>query len=277
MNYTNFDQAGGFPLETETLSKMQESFNIFQAFGDLVGQKSIVKGCVQVGSTISDGVIYWDGELLPFVGGGIQSKIIIKEEVTSVEFEDGEIKPTYYKRYATFGTGTTAVLWSEFKRAYPLTSALYLDKVDMFAGDIANIPAGWYLCDGQNGTADLRGKFIAGYNPSDTDYNSIGKTGGEKEVTLSKANLPNYNLNKSLTTASKTVSGKYIGNDGDGWPDGAMDKTTQGDEGSYVRDTEILSIPSLAVNGTISLGGSDMPHENRPPYYTLAYIQFKGI
>ena len=277
MNYTNFDQVGGFPLKTETLSAMQEAYNIFQAFGDLVGTKSIVKGCVQAGSNIGDGVIYWDGELLPFVGGGLQSKIIIVEDVTSSEFEDGEIKPTYYSRYATFGTGTAAVLWTEFKRAYPLTSALYLDKVDMYAGPIANIPAGWQLCNGANGTVDLRGRFVVGMDPTKTDYNAVGKTGGEKEVVLAKANLPSYNLTKNLSTNSKTISGKYIGDDGNGWPDGAGDRTNPGLEDSYVRDSETLVIPSLTINGTISLGGSNQAHENRPPFYTLAYIQFKGI
>ena len=37
---------------------------------------------------------------------------------------------------------------------------------------IANIPAGWQLCDGTNGTPDLRDRFIVGagdtYDPDDT-------------------------------------------------------------------------------------------------------------
>jgi hypothetical protein len=41
----------------------------------------------------------------------------------------------------------------------------------MWGGLVANIPTGWSLCDGQNGTPDLRGRFIKG---SDT----AGATGG---------------------------------------------------------------------------------------------------
>jgi hypothetical protein len=32
----------------------------------------------------------------------------------------------------------------------------------MWSGTIATIPAGWALCDGSNGTPDLRNRFIAG-------------------------------------------------------------------------------------------------------------------
>lgn len=32
----------------------------------------------------------------------------------------------------------------------------------MWHGLLANIPAGWVLCDGANGTPDLRGKFVKG-------------------------------------------------------------------------------------------------------------------
>lgn len=32
----------------------------------------------------------------------------------------------------------------------------------LWSGIVANIPSGWVLCDGNNGTPDLRGKFIIG-------------------------------------------------------------------------------------------------------------------
>lgn len=273
MNYTNFNQEGGFPLETETLSKMQEDYNIFQAFGELVGAKSIVKGCIQAGTTISDGVIYWDGELLPFLGGGIQSKIIIVEESTDAEFENGDIKPTYFKRYATFGTGTTAALWTEFKRAYPLTSALYIDKVDIFAGNLENLPPGWYLCDGQNETVDLRGQFIVGYDATNEDYDAIGKTGGAKEVTLTEPQMPSHKH-----TGTTNSSGEHSHKSGFYGPRGAS--------GSV--EVFATSDPSYGNVNTGSAGahahtlnidekGGGQSHENRPPFYTLAYIQFKGI
>lgn len=43
--------------------------------------------------------------------------------------------------------------------------------IAMWNGSIPSIPTGWYLCDGNNGSPDLRDKFIIGagdsYDPGD--------------------------------------------------------------------------------------------------------------
>lgn len=44
----------------------------------------------------------------------------------------------------------------------------------MWSGNIGNIPAGWVLCDGNNGTPDLRNKFIVGAG----DTYAVDNTGG---------------------------------------------------------------------------------------------------
>lgn len=51
---------------------------------------------------------------------------------------------------------------------------------------------GWYMCDGQNGTPDLRERFIAGcsYSTKRTIPNAPGKFGGENSFTLKTDNLP---------------------------------------------------------------------------------------
>ena len=42
----------------------------------------------------------------------------------------------------------------------------------LWSGTILNIPAGWHLCDGTQGTPDLRDRFVMGagttYDPDDT-------------------------------------------------------------------------------------------------------------
>ena len=42
----------------------------------------------------------------------------------------------------------------------------------LWSGSIVSIPVGWFLCNGSNGTPDLRNKFIVGagsaYDPEDT-------------------------------------------------------------------------------------------------------------
>jgi len=56
----------------------------------------------------------------------------------------------------------------------------------MWSGDLAAIPAGWQLCDGNNGTPDLRDRFIIGGGGG---YN-LGSTGGSSNVKLGNDNLP---------------------------------------------------------------------------------------
>lgn len=64
----------------------------------------------------------------------------------------------------------------------PLDKALF-DKIDkylcpagiitMWSGSTSNIPTGWALCNGQNGTPDLRDRFIVGAGSGYT----VGETG----------------------------------------------------------------------------------------------------
>ncbi len=39
------------------------------------------------------------------------------------------------------------------------------------------------------------GRFLVGYKEGDTDFGKVGKTGGKRNVTIRKENIPNYNLN----------------------------------------------------------------------------------
>lgn len=47
----------------------------------------------------------------------------------------------------------------------------------MWSGTVASIPAGWALCNGSNGTPDLRNRFVLGYDAVGT----IGATGGTNQ------------------------------------------------------------------------------------------------
>lgn len=55
----------------------------------------------------------------------------------------------------------------------------------MWSGAEANLPKGWALCDGRNGTPDLRNRFILG-----SDFLDAGTTGGRRELIIDKENLP---------------------------------------------------------------------------------------
>ena len=116
MNKQVFNLPGGNPLETDTLDQMQKSYSLFNALGEIAGDKAIIKGCEDQGEVVNDGVVYVKEELFVFRGGPKQDTVVIKEEPTSKEFENGQTKEVFFKRYVTFGTGEKAMNWSEFKR-----------------------------------------------------------------------------------------------------------------------------------------------------------------
>ncbi len=116
MNRIDANQTGGFPLTTNTLNFLQESYNLFNVLGQLAGNLSIITGCEVTGSSVGNGAVYIDGEVLPFIGGTLSPNVVIKETAQTREFENGEQKQVYFTRYATFGISTTSYKWADFKR-----------------------------------------------------------------------------------------------------------------------------------------------------------------
>jgi len=67
-----------------------------------------------------------------------------------------------------------------------------------WSGSIATIPAGFVICDGSNGTPDLRDRFVVG---AGTTY-AVDATGGANTVTLAATEIPGHTHTVSGTTAS---------------------------------------------------------------------------
>lgn len=139
-------------------------------------------------------------------------------------------------------------------------------------GKLDEIPNGFYLCDGKNGTPDLRNRFIVGAG----DAYKLTDIGGENEVTLEAPQVGSHyhywgyehpgnnsgsfirqNGNTVLKASMLPVGAGYEGWNGSHYSDGFRSMT------SYTSNT----ITSLAVATE-----AQKPHENRPPYYALYYI-----
>ena len=128
-----------------------------------------------------------------------------------------------------------------------LSSDIPLGTIVLWSGK--NIPEDWALCNGKNGTPDLRDRFVVGAGNS---Y-KIGNTGGQKEVVLTEKQLPKH---KHLMW----FNGNYEQN-----PWGSAKNPY-----SYYSDRGVLTTAkTLNYNQPV---GENKPHENRPPYYALAYI-----
>ena len=139
-------------------------------------------------------------------------------------------------------------------------------------GQLANIPSGFAVCDGKNGTPDLRNRFIVGAG----DAYKLSDIGGEDAVKLEPSQTSSHyhtfgyhNANNNgyfITTASKKINAdrpagtypaKWNGSGGGGW---------YGWDGSGWAGGQNL-VTSLTVATE-----AQKPHENRPPFYALHYI-----
>ncbi|MEM6522149.1 MAG: hypothetical protein AAF693_00075 [Bacteroidota bacterium] len=155
--------------------------------------------------------------------------------------------------------------------------------ISMWSGSPNSLPTGWALCDGTTTYSDflgvtrtvpdLRGRFIVGYNPLDTDYNAIGDTGGAKTVTLTTAQIPSHSHSGSATSSgsahSHAIDDRIRGDEASSG--GGLSRTASESNTTTTSNntkTDGAHTHGLSINNT---GGGD-PHQNRPPYYTLAYI-----
>ena len=124
----------------------------------------------------------------------------------------------------------------------------------MWSGSISAIPAGWLLCNGQNGTPDLRNRFIVG---AGSGY-SVGSTGGAGSVALTINEMPSHNHGGgNHTHRMRLFTNNQAWTDRisqGGWED-------QGGSGETYDSGAIIDVQGGGAN-----------HENRPPYYALAYI-----
>jgi len=116
----------------------------------------------------------------------------------------------------------------------------------LWSGAADAIPTGYVLCDGNNSTPNLSGRFVVGYSASDSDYD-VNDTGGEVTVALTLNQIPSH-------------THSYVGHT---YPGSGPEQNQSG--GPEDRT-------SFNVNKTTGSAGGGQPHENRPPYYALCYI-----
>lgn len=133
MNTINFNQVGGFPLSSNILAKLQTAFGLFNALGNIVGDLTIISGCEIAGTNVGNGIVFINGEVLEFRGGLAQAKVIVKEDVENLLFENQNSYPVVKTRYVAFGTGVTAINWADFKRGYQTKN--FLDALALKADD----------------------------------------------------------------------------------------------------------------------------------------------
>ncbi len=240
--------------------------------------------------------LFWDGtewqKVNPFIARAPEENISTEKNITAVkESEDEGHKYHIHDSLKTRGVPTIPI-----------------GGIVMWSGSPENLPANWKLCNGEGDyynplsntsipVPDLQGRFIVGYDPADSDYDAIGKKGppandqiyeleqhGAK-IQLKNASMPQHNhpvIDEGHThehnlrtdtirhqSWNMVLDKKKI----DEYCDGPVMSKKPGNNTLYAHkhafDGNVLR---NTANVDIDYSGTGNAHENRPPYYVLAYI-----
>jgi len=128
------------------------------------------------------GVVYLNDGTYDFDGGthsGLQYPLCQPEleSIGSGTYSGWNLKKLDSTNLYFFGSGIS----SGYIRPTPRFFDDPVGTIKLWSGSTSTIPAGWRLCDGTNGTIDLRGRFVMGLNTTSGapgNEASVGQSGG---------------------------------------------------------------------------------------------------
>jgi hypothetical protein len=163
----------------------------------------------------------------------------------------------------------------------------------LWSGEVATILPGWQLCDGTNGTPDLRDKFIVGGGGGYTP----GSTGGSIHSKLALENIPSHTHDRNSDKNEEVPIIVEILQPGSSSNGCVVAETKTAAKDPYCKVSGCRDFPNccdyyqrkghekiIAQPLTVypcskrysetGAGGSlePKPFDTRPPYYALAYI-----
>ena len=319
--YGNFlgMENSAFPIDCETLATLQSNAKKFAATALIAGcERLILTGCQQSGTVRKEGYVFFvnpdnplTGEVLFHPEQPAKDHCHVKENPVDVTADGTDYPAAYTERYLEEGLVEGAWLWSSFTRIDDISNAALKDSLNtvnnaldqkieslknnaqytfvrgmilMWSGAITQIPDGWALCDGKNGTPNLSGRFVMGIGGG---YDQEGGHASQS-VTLTADNLPkhshkfttargegkHYHLFDDYFYPEHTVKPSYHAEShpystkiGSGDTDDDNDQVL-----TYRHSTEYDD--GHTHTGTTDEAGGDKSFtiDTIPPYYALAYI-----
>lgn len=137
-------------------------------------------------------------------------------------------------------------------------SGLNVGSIVLWYGSSASVPTGWQICNGTNGTPDLRGVYVRGT----TTNSGLGLTGGAATHTHGVANTGSngsHNHAFNFTTSENNVGSAALNG-------GPVTRSKKAHSHSVTSNTESGGSHTHTVPDTAA--GS-----SHPPYHRLFYIQ----
>lgn len=134
--------------------------------------------------------------------------------------------------------------------------------ISLWYGAIGSVPTGWYLCDGSNGTPDLRDRFIVG---AGSTY-SVSQTGGSADsIVVSHTHTAS---STSTVTDPGHLHSVDLASTSGGSPFGRSGGSSTPNVNTGTSTTGI----TVATSTTVNAAGVSGTNANLPPYYALAYV-----
>jgi hypothetical protein len=182
----------------------------------------------------------------------IASAISSKADTNSPTFTGTPLAPTQ----ATATTSNTQIATTAFVQAAIAAANLVPSgTIVLWSGSVAAIPSGWYLCNGANGTPDLRDRFVVG---AGSTY-AVGGTGGSKDaIVVSHTHTATVTDPGHSHTASNIVATGV--------------NAITGGANNFGPQTITTNTATTGISVGISTTGSSGTNANLPPYYALCYI-----
>jgi len=167
----------------------------------------------------------------------------------------------------------------------PASALIPSGGIIMWSGLIASIPTGWALCDGNNGTPDLRNRFIVGagdtYDRNDTGGSTTTSTDGSHTHTTDTSGAHDHGGSTEphqLTIAEMPShthgldrDSNYERNGGNSSTDFAGTSAETGATGGDQPHSHGISSSGSEHSHNVNANG-DHNHEIIPPYFALAFI-----
>lgn len=141
----------------------------------------------------------------------------------------------------------------------PAATPIPAGGIFLWSGSIGSIPAGYVLCNGSNGTPDLRDRFVIGAGSS---Y-AVNATGGSADAVVvthtHAATVTDPGHLHTMDMFFGSLGGPTTGYVGD-------------DSGAGPAGTKNTNTASTGISVTNANAGVSGTNANLPPYYALCYI-----
>lgn len=140
-------------------------------------------------------------------------------------------------------------------------------EIMVWTKPVSEIPSGWAICDGNNGTPDLIDRTVRGVSPAN---DSAGVRGGTNSTVLTTSQIPSHNHPVTIDSTNVGDHNHTIDKDEYRWGIDPSQYSTV--PGSKYNSYPTTSNGNHSHEFSVGTTGSDSPIENRPKQKKVIYI-----